>query len=166
MEELGSNFVQKEDENNQVQYESAVFKKQQRLHQTAGKLSQPRMFSMGQIRELFFNLLHTSQFRDDFLLQQFAFEEYKIGLHVQIEQMMETINEQKEAISELQRFQQIDRSELNQHVKEIYRIFENDHDQISYLKNRDAKVQNELEDIKGFQEVVEGKFEKNNFRVN
>jgi len=44
-------------------------------------------------------------------------------------------------------------------------MLEVDHDTIAYLKNRDGKIQNEMEDIKGFHEVIEGRLEKVNYKI-
>ncbi|CDW89405.1 UNKNOWN [Stylonychia lemnae] len=57
------------------------------------------------------------------------------------------------------------KKEYHDHLKEYYRVLEQDHDSLTFLKDKQKHMLRELDDNKGFQDLCNSKFEKNNLRL-
>ena len=130
-------FVTNEKERLEIEFESKEWKLEHRLSQDLSFLKKPREFSYSQIREIVFAILHTSQLRKDMLAKYNEIENFKVSQFASIEDLWESIKDIKSSIEEVKRVRGEDRKDFLEHVKEYFRILENDHDSITFLKSRD-----------------------------
>eukprot|EP00347_Sterkiella_histriomuscorum_P021096 403335268 len=160
-------FVKDEKERGRVDFESRRYtiSEQQQMHDMH-EMVEPRTFSIVQIREMFYALLHVSKFREAFWDHQEFFIKIRSEIGGQINEFKQTVKDQHEVNTQLQTQIDISKNEIGSHIKDYYKVLEQDHDSITMLRDKQKIILRELEDNKGFQDLCNSKFEKTYYRIN
>lgn len=144
-------FLKDSSEAKLVEFESKKYLQiEQRMSKDLHEMVEPRQFSIMQIRDLFFSLLHVSKFREAFWDHQEFFIKIKTEISEKIAEFQKLAENQADVNKKFRDDLDKQQCEYKEHVREYYRVLEQDHDALTILKDKQKYIFRELEDNKGF----------------